>query len=163
MRQACGQPWPPGTSRGRMPMQSWRLRSSATCSSRRVVELRLPIPCKRRGRADCRWESKWAVRRLHSVWRRRGECGLGGAAPEHARLRCPGPQARAVRPKEGRKSTKLLWCIAMRLGGGERPVGDAGFSAVCNRCAVWVLGPLLLGLLAEWDPCPPSQCRVSRV
>jgi hypothetical protein len=38
-----------------------------------------------------------------------------------------------------------------------------GVSAVCDRCAVLVLGPLLLGLPAEWDPCPLPQCRGSRV
>ena len=55
----------------------------------------------------------------------------------------------------------------MRFVGGERPVGDASVSALCNGCAVWVLGPLLLGLLAEWDPCPPiavpSLAGVARV
>ena len=51
----------------------------------------------------------------------------------------------------------------MRLGENERPVGDAGFSAVCYRCAVRVLGPLLLGWCAEWVPCPPLRCRAFRV
>jgi hypothetical protein len=49
----------------------------------------------------------------------------------------------------------------MRFAGGERPV--VGVSAVCDRCAVLALGPLLLGLPAEWDPCPLPQCRGSRV
>ena len=42
-------------------------------------------------------------------------------------------------------------------------MGDAGFSAVCYRCAVRVLGPLLLGWCAAWVPCPLSRCRALRV